>query len=438
MRVVLLCPRRADGGHRDRLWRFARATWVDLLPDWPLYEGHHDRGPFNRSAAVNRAADEAGAWDVAVIIDADVLPDPDGIEAAVTVARTGRPASGFDHRNNLSKAGTEKILRGYRGSWARLVGSVHDKCISGAFAVSRELWDEVGGFDENFRGWGFEDTAFEIACETVSGERLYRHPSTLWHLWHDKSPEHDHRLPGFRANRARREQYTAAAGDRDALDVLLTESRAVRGGVHVATTVRSSTIPRILHRTVPAVTSPEVDRWWQQWGDLHPGWTLMDHRDPLDPDAWETSPLWPKCSSGAQKAGLIRLEALHRWGGVYVDSDVEPYRPLDALLGVEGFAGWEDAKVVPDAVLGARPGHPAVAVMLDAACRAVETGKGAWDSGPGVTTATLPGRADWLLLPPGSLYPYHYSHKARDRRDYRAEQPWAFTAHHWHHSWAGR
>lgn len=206
-------------------------------------------------------------------------------------------------------------------------------------------------------------------------------------------------------------------------------------------------IPPLLIRTVPADTSPQVEKWWERFGRIHPTWDLHTHREPLDPSAWPlTSDLWDRCRSGAQKAGLVRLEALWSTGGVYVDSDVEPYRPLDPLLALPGFAAWEDANCVPDAVLGFAPTHPAVGEMLTLARRRLTqprnddwaTGTGAWSTGPGVTTTVLPGRSDVLLLPPGSFYPYHYSRKRQDaRKDHMAAQPWCFCAHHWHHSWAG-
>jgi hypothetical protein len=49
-----------------------------------------------------------------------------------------------------------------------------------------------------------------------------------------------------------------------------------------------------------------------------------------------------------------------------------------------------------------------------------------------VTTETLPGRSDVLLLPPGAFFPWHYleKHKAKGSRP-----PFAFLAHHWHGSW---
>ncbi len=202
-------------------------------------------------------------------------------------------------------------------------------------------------------------------------------------------------------------------------------------------------IPRTLVRVVPSATSDEVEGFWEGAAMVHPGWELVTYRDPLDPKDWPcTSRWWPLCQSGAQFAGLIRLEALLKHGGVYIDSDVEVYRPFDPLLGAGVFAGWEDASTVPDAVLGAEPGHPAIGALLSLALDRLQgddtdwrSGNGAWSTGPGVFTTLLPARPDVLLLPPGSFYPYHYSERERRHDDHRASNPWAFCCHHWAASW---
>lgn len=193
-------------------------------------------------------------------------------------------------------------------------------------------------------------------------------------------------------------------------------------------------IPRRLVRTVPAMTSATVEHFWADACDLHPDWEHVTLRDPTDPIGFPiTSPHWNACTSGAQRAGLIRLEELWHRGGVYIDSDFECYRPFDSLLGVDAFIGWEDASWAPDAVLGACPGHPAIRAALLLAMERLSLG--ASSSGPKVTTQTMTGRDDVLELPPGSFYPYHYTEKERRHEDHQATNPWAFGAHHWAGSW---
>lgn len=204
-------------------------------------------------------------------------------------------------------------------------------------------------------------------------------------------------------------------------------------------------IPKRLIRTVPEQPSADQDGLWSSACDLHPTWEHLDLRDPLNPDDFPlTSPCWAKCVSGAQMAGLIRLEALHRWGGIYLDSDVQVHRPLDSLLHLGAFAAYEDRSIVPDAVLGAEAGHPAIGACLSLALERL-TGdgtdwtndRGPWSTGPGVTTTILPGRDDVLLLGPESFYPVHYApRETLDRRLRRHEPaPWTFGTHRWAWSW---
>jgi hypothetical protein len=197
------------------------------------------------------------------------------------------------------------------------------------------------------------------------------------------------------------------------------------------------TIPRRFIRSVPERTSPDVEAWWAGFEAIHPDWEMVTYRDPIDPSAFPlTGHAWPACRHPAQMAGLLRLEALYLQGGIWVDSDVECYRSFEPLRSVPCFVAWEDHRTVPDAIIGAEAGHAAIKACLDQATRAVLAGEDPWHSGPGVLTSLLPGRRDVLLLPPGSLYPYHWTRKEVERGlDHKTSQPWAFAAHHWRASW---
>jgi hypothetical protein len=223
MGAVILVPRRADHGERDAIWEWVRRWW-DVWTGLPVIEGWDEgEAPFNRSRALNRAAGAAGGWLVAVVIDADVIVAPGLVERAITRAcATGAPVQAYTDRFHLGPVGTTMILGreplsvNLRFPPHHWVGPdhlrVHDSC-SGALVVTRTLWDKVGGFDERFVGWGFEDQGARLAFETLSGHTLVRTIGALYHLHHTVDPGHYPASPTVSANRARAERYLAARGD---------------------------------------------------------------------------------------------------------------------------------------------------------------------------------------------------------------------------------
>lgn len=176
---ALLVPRRADGGQRDRVWKFLKGHWEQL--GWPIYEGHQDDGPFNCARALNLAAKQ-GPWDIAVIAGSDLYVSLNQVRAAVGKAsRTGNLVHAHDHFYALSQEATERVLKGdepetWMAEWDEpMIGN-------GPVAITRELWEEVGGYDEGFVGWGYEDVAFRFLCERAAGEAWV--PGPNFHLWH--------------------------------------------------------------------------------------------------------------------------------------------------------------------------------------------------------------------------------------------------------------
>lgn len=221
-RTAVLVPRRDGRPDRDKLWAFTRGWWTEHV-QLPIIEGHHlaTEGPFNRSAAINRAADAAGDWEVAVVIDADVLLDPGQVHAAVAcAARTGAMVVGFTERLHLNGGGTAKVVKGWRGNWRPYARIVAMESVSSCVAVRRDLWTKVGGFDEAFAGWGWEDVAFRIHAEAIAAHPVVRIGGALWHLHHVTSAGNNPDEPTFVANRRRGEAYKALQWQPDAIAAL--------------------------------------------------------------------------------------------------------------------------------------------------------------------------------------------------------------------------
>lgn len=244
MRVVLLVPWRTDDGPRAAVWAVCRRRWEALFPDWPIYEGVSPDGPFQRAAAINHAARQAGSWDVAVIIDADVMLPPENVREAVRIATTtGKVTWAHRRWRELTEAATLRLIGkrsdlyapgilgsgGVEGSDLMAddghgkplldlyVSSTTPLSFSCCIAIRRDAWDTVGGFDERFVGWGHEDTAFAAATAWYAG--WARVDGDVLNLWHP-------RLPGAgRADKLRQDRYTPQAIMNERLGIRYTFAR---------------------------------------------------------------------------------------------------------------------------------------------------------------------------------------------------------------------
>lgn len=71
-----------------------------------------------------------------------------------------------------------------------------------------------------------------------------------------------------------------------------------------------------------------------------------------------------KAGKWALVSDYFRLTALEREGGVYLDTDVECYKPFDDLLPLRGFLGYMYDSLIGTAVLGFEPHHPFVRALI--------------------------------------------------------------------------
>lgn len=151
-----------------------------------------------------------GTWDVAVIADADVVAEPVQVFQAVLRANAyGNLVAAYDRFVGLNQRITDRILAGTeKGHWERGARFRSLRHVSSLLAIRRDLWDEVGGFDERFVGWGEEDTAFASAARVLRGfERI---EGNVYHLYHQRQSPHKTLRPEWHEAKALSERYQAA------------------------------------------------------------------------------------------------------------------------------------------------------------------------------------------------------------------------------------
>lgn len=189
-------------------------------------------------------------------------------------------------------------------------------------------------------------------------------------------------------------------------------------------------IPRMFHRVVPEVVPDRFEEFWERFKRLHPGWEFVTWQDPLDPADWETGFLFDRCTAGAQLAGLVRLEVIWRYGGFYVDMDMEPLRSFEPLREHQCVFGTEGNGVLTDAIFGAEQHHPGIRACVDRFLR------GFWHENPSMTgplhtTHVLGGRPDVTVLEQKAFFPYLWTEPERAGEEF----PDSFAVHRWNHSW---
>ena len=182
MTLTLVVVPWRDDGHRVLTCTAVCAALRHLLPGSPMVLADSGHEPFNRAASRNLGVKHAGLGETVVVCDADTLPDPQGLAAAIRRAYDGRLHYPFAVVNYLSEAGTAGVLAGNQPNPEQIEHSI-PSAQGGVMVMRASAWLEAGGMDERFTGWGFEDNAWYAKVAKTIGPPTH-HAGVAWHLWH--------------------------------------------------------------------------------------------------------------------------------------------------------------------------------------------------------------------------------------------------------------
>ncbi|MBQ6137382.1 MAG: hypothetical protein IJI73_08440 [Kiritimatiellae bacterium] len=151
----------------------------------------------------------------------------------------------------------------------------------------------------------------------------------------------------------------------------------------------SAQIPRILHRVWLGPRPPD-DTYLASWRTHCPGWEIKTWRDADLADV-ELPYVRQALAAGkwAFASDYLRLVALYREGGIYLDTDVELTDSPERVRGCAFAVGITHHPHPQTAVICARPGHPIVKEVLDSyrGCT-FDRGYGVYDEMP-ITTRLI-------------------------------------------------
>ena len=141
-----------------------------------------------------------------------------------------------------------------------------------------------------------------------------------------------------------------------------------------------------------------------------------------------------KGRSAAECSNAVRYALLRRFGGVYVDTDVECLRSIEPLLrGISAFAGYEPGGLIGNAVIGASPNHP----LLERAVTGISGRMGDLAmcqgdaTGTGFFTRLVEEFSDVAVFSSDTFYPWGKF----DSPDAGQVSNQTYAVHHWTRSW---
>lgn len=215
--VSVIIPYRSDnGGRRDKILDYVVARWEALFPAYEIIVSDDDSGclAYNKARAINNAVARAKG-SILVIADADVIFDQSTIEQAVGLVKSGKAKwmIPFTICERLDEKSTVCILKGNPDDPLPVEYDVCSGPSHGPGAINilpRAAWDMIGGYDENFIGWGFEDNAFELILNELWG-KAQRLPDTIHHLSHPRAVSAARNSPFRIANERRFKVYQQLA-----------------------------------------------------------------------------------------------------------------------------------------------------------------------------------------------------------------------------------
>jgi hypothetical protein len=220
--VTVIVPWR-PAPSREPAFDFLLEWYARRLPEFVVQTVDTDDDVFVLAACRNRGIEAHDPDEVVVVCDADTLPEPEPLRAAVAAART----SGLVHLPY-----TQYRWLGLSGDAQLRSGVPADECdhevvigaCSGVYVTTPRAWARAGCQDERFRGWGFEDAAWYLAHQTLLGTAPVRHQGRVYALHHAAEVRAGAR---YEANATHMERYRALDGDAIAMAQLVAGSRAV-------------------------------------------------------------------------------------------------------------------------------------------------------------------------------------------------------------------
>lgn len=204
MKIGVVIPWREQPS-RVRAFNAVVNWYKENLPEAQIYLPNHPGKVWMPSHTRNdgmRMAEKDGC-DVVIFNDADTFPQLGPLRRAIQAASSdGRFHNPFTHYRMLEDRGTEQFFAGT--DLTKCSFKPFNSACWGTVVCTPKAWWDIGGMDEKFMQWGYEDTAMQIAHTIIKGTQFVKHQGIAFALGHAPQARN---TPEFKNNRQLYEEY---------------------------------------------------------------------------------------------------------------------------------------------------------------------------------------------------------------------------------------
>jgi mannosyltransferase OCH1-like enzyme len=161
-------------------------------------------------------------------------------------------------------------------------------------------------------------------------------------------------------------------------------------------------INKIIHQIWLGNPMPNrLKKYCQSWKEHHPDWEYKLWTEENLPEL-QNQELYDNAKTYAERSDIIRLEILKKYGGIYVDCDIECKHNIEYLIGDSEFIVCQDLPEWPrfkipylnNALMGCTPNHPLIKRLIDELpehCNEYSNEHVVFRTGPGFLSLRLSG-----------------------------------------------
>lgn len=219
LKLSVLMPYNKKNIHRHKSFNWVVKRYQTLWPGIELILQEDESDCFHKTKTLNRAFNRS-TGDIIILADSDIFFSKNLIPAVLkTEFEWLLPYSIY---KSLTPYSTDKILKqdvkfNIDKNEKEIVIKLELKnSVGGLVFLKREIYKQINGLDERFKGWGCEDTALATILTGMFG-KSQRLNFSIYHLWHPKEKMKSIKDGTFQENKLLSLRYQDNMGDKEKL-----------------------------------------------------------------------------------------------------------------------------------------------------------------------------------------------------------------------------